>query len=174
MSLFYPTLLKPHITAITPEELRALGVKGLLLDVDNTLATHGSQVLDPAIQAWLERMQAEGFALTIVSNALPSRVRPFAERVGLPFSAFSCKPSPFGFWRAARRLGLPRKQCVAIGDQTFTDVLGANLCGIPSIQLLPIQLETGKPTLAVKRRLEKRILACYRRKKGYTSDDPMT
>ena len=100
-------------------------------------------------------MQRAGIGLTVVSNALPSRVAPFAGKIGLRYTAFSCKPSPIGFWRGVKRLGLPKRQVAAVGDQVFTDIVGANLCGIPSIQLEPVELEQGKPTLAVKRRLER-------------------
>ena len=142
MSLFYPTILRKRVTSITAEDLRALGVRGLLLDVDNTLTTHGSQALDPAVLAWLQAMEAAGFTPTVVSNALRKRVEPFAGKLGLRFIAFACKPLPIGFLRAAKRLGLPRGQCVVIGDQIFTDVLGARLAGIPCIQVLPIQLRS--------------------------------
>lgn len=158
MSLFYPTIRKPHITAITADDLRTMGVKGLLLDVDNTLTRYKSQELDPAIGEWLHRMQGEGFALTIVSNGFARRVRPFAEKVGLRCIAFACKPSPFGFVRGARRLGLKRRECTIIGDQMFTDVLGANLCGMSSILLDPIELERGKPTIWLKRQCERWLL----------------
>ena len=168
MSLFYPTILRKRVTSITAEDLRALGVRGLLLDVDNTLTTHGSQALDPAVLAWLRAMEAAGFTPTVVSNALRKRVEPFAGKLGLRFIAFACKPLPIGFLRAAKRLGLPRGQCVVIGDQTFTDVLGARLAGIPCIQVLPIQLEEHKPLMQLKRRLEKGILALYTRKTNTT------
>lgn len=113
-------------------------------------------------------MEAAGFTPTVVSNALRKRVEPFAGKLGLRFIAFACKPLPIGFLRAAKRLGLPRRQCVVIGDQTFTDVLGARLAGIPCIQLLPIQLEEHKPLMQLKRRLEKGILARYTRKTNTT------
>ena len=161
MPLLYPTILKNRITDITAQELKERGIRGLLLDVDNTLTRHGSQELDPAVEAWIAEMQAAGIGLTVVSNALHKRVGPFAQRIGLRFIAFSCKPLPIGFWRGVRRLGLPRAQCMAVGDQTFTDVLGAKLAGVGVIQLLPIELETGKPTLALKRALEKKILRRY-------------
>lgn len=158
MALFYPTVRKPHITAITADDLRTMGVKGVLLDVDNTLTRYKSQELDPAIMDWLTRMQEEGFALTIVSNGFVRRVRPFAEKVGLDFIAFACKPSPFGYLRGAKRLGFTRKECLIIGDQMFTDVLGANLCGMQSILLKPIELERGKPTIWLKRQCERWLL----------------
>ncbi len=154
MALFYPTLYRRRITDITLDDLRAMGVRGLLLDVDNTLTSHGSQYLSPEVKDWLAEMQRAGIGLTVVSNALPSRVAPFANKLGLQYTAFSCKPSPIGFWRGIKRLGLPKRRVAAVGDQVFTDIVGANLCGIPCIQLEPVELEKGKPTLAVKRRLE--------------------
>ena len=158
MPLFYPTVRKHRITDITADDLRALGVRGLLLDVDNTLTRYKSQELDPAVAAWLQRMQQQGIALTVVSNGLPRRVRPFAQKIGLRCIAFACKPSPVGYLRGARRLGLPRRQCAIVGDQMFTDVVGANLCGMRSIMLDPIELEQGKPTIQLKRKCERWML----------------
>lgn len=159
MSLLYPTLYRDRITDITLEDLQALGVRGLLLDVDNTLTTHGSQDLSPAVAAWLKQMQEAGIRMTVVSNSWEWRVAPFAEKLGLRHTSLSCKPSPVGFWRGIHRLGLKRNECVAIGDQVFTDILGANLCGVRSIQLQPIQPEVGKPFLAYRRKWEKWLYA---------------
>lgn len=165
MSLLYPDLLKDRIADITPEELRRLGARGLLLDVDNTLTMHRSQVLDPEVEGWIRRVRAEGFELMIVSNASAARVEPFAGRIGLPFLSFACKPFPFGFQRAAKKLGLSREECVVIGDQTFTDVGGARLGGFRVIQLLPIRRE-HQLLMRFKRRLEQPILRRYRERTG--------
>lgn len=162
MSLLYPDLLKNSLIDITLDDLHKLGVRGLLLDVDNTLTTHGSQVLDAQIAAWLDHMKKNNISLTIVSNGKPSRVAPFAARLGLRYIAFACKPLPIGFVRGAHRLGLPRRQCAAIGDQTFTDIIGANLAGVQSIQLLPI-LPERQLTLRLKRHFEKYILNRFRK-----------
>ena len=157
MSLLYPTLYRERITDITAEDLHTLGVRGLLLDVDNTLTTHGSQHLADDVKAWLEYMQQAGFLMTVVSNSWEWRVAPFARRIGLRHTSLSCKPLPFGFLRGAKRMNLLPKQCVAIGDQLFTDIIGANLCGIPCIQLQPILPETGKPLLLLKRKIERYV-----------------
>lgn len=163
MAIFYPTIYKNRITDITLQELEEWGVRGLILDVDNTLTTHGSQELSRDVQEWLQKMQEAGIRMTVVSNSWEWRVAPFAEKIGLQHTSLSCKPSPFGFWRGVRRLGLPKSQCAAIGDQVFTDIIGANLYGITCIQVMPIELETGKPFLTVKRRWEKKL---YERRKG--------
>lgn len=165
--MLLPDLLKNRITDITADDLRALGVRGLMLDVDNTLAIHGSQELDPAVEDWLRRMGEAGIGLTVVSNALPRRVAPFARRIGLEHVAFSCKPLPFGYLRGVKRLGLPRKACAIVGDQTFTDVIGGKLCRVRTIQLYPIRRERNA-VARVKRWLEGHILKGYYRKHGGT------
>lgn len=164
MSLFHPTILKTRITEITAEELQAMGVKALLLDVDNTLTKHHSQELPEDVAAWLEAMKASGIGLMLVSNSKEPRVKPFAAKIGLPYVHTACKPVPFGFRRASKALGLPLKACMAVGDQTFTDVLGAKLAGVRVAQLLPIEVEAGW-SFRLRRRLEQPILASYRRKK---------
>ena len=163
MSLFHPTLLKNRITELTVEDLRAMSVKALLLDVDNTLTKHHSQELPDDVAAWLEEMRGAGIALMLVSNSKEPRVKPFAQRIGLPYVHTSCKPIPFGFRRASKALGIERRACMAIGDQTFTDVLGAKLAGVRVTQLIPIEPESGW-TFRLKRRLERPILASYQRK----------
>ena len=40
-------------------------------------------------------------------------------------------------------LGLRCRDCVIIGDQIFTDVTGANMCGMKSVLLEPIEPEDG-------------------------------
>lgn len=163
MPLLYPTVYKNRITDITLKDLEKLDVRGLLLDVDNTLTTHGSQVLADEVREWLRQMQDAGIRMTVVSNSWEWRVAPFAEKIGLQHASLSCKPLPFGFWRGVRRLGLPKAQCAAIGDQVFTDIIGANLYGITCIQVMPIEMETGKPFLALKRKWEHKI---YEKRKG--------
>ena len=66
--MFHPFLLKKNITEITVEELREMGVVGLLLDVDNTLTAHDSQELSPAVADWLETVMRAGMRPLIVSN----------------------------------------------------------------------------------------------------------
>jgi len=166
MSIFYPTLMKNKITDITVDDLKALGVEGLLLDVDNTLARHKVPDVSDEVRAWLQTMRDAGIAMTVVSNGFASRVLPVTEKIGLQAVALSCKPSPIGFWRGARRLHLPLKKCCAIGDQVFTDVLGAHLAHVKIIQVIPYALEYGYHTVMFRRHFEKGIVRRYQKKYG--------
>ncbi len=155
--MLYPNLLRNRITEITLRDLRELSVHVLFLDVDNTLTAHHSQTLSPEVAAWLGEMRRCGITLMVVSNAVRKRVEPFAQKIGLPFLSLAVKPLPFGFWRGMTALGAARDECAAVGDQTFTDVLGARLAGVKAIQLLPIEPEEGL-SFRVRRALERPIL----------------
>lgn len=143
MGLFRPSAMKPRVTDLTPEFFRAMGVEALLLDVDNTIATYTSHTPIEGAVEWAQKMVEEGFRVLIVSNNYKKRVGPFAQRFGLDFISFALKPLPFGYLRARRRLGAGRRACAIVGDQIFTDVVGANLCGMRSVLLTPIEPEDG-------------------------------
>ncbi len=170
MSLLYPTLYRRHITDVTIEDLHRLGVRGVLLDVDNTLTTHDDPNLTDNVREWLDNAQQEGLLLLIVSNNREERVAPFAEKIGLPYYSHARKPLPGGYRKAAELLGFSKKECVVIGDQIFTDILGANLSGIPSILLEPIQAEVEQKFIAFKRKVERLLLKNKRQRRRKEND----
>ena len=156
-----PEDLCRSVSHITPEFLRSQGVRGLVLDVDNTLTGDESQTLDDEVRDWLAAMRAEGIALTIASNNDAARVRPFADRVGLQFVSMACEPLPIGLMVARRRLGLKKHQMAIVGDQLFTDMLGAHLAGVTPLLVEPIEPEKTW-SFKLRRRLEKPLLSRYR------------
>lgn len=157
MKLFQPNIILRRITDITPEMLKNAGVTALLLDVDNTLSTHHGTVLIEGLENWLSVMRENNIDLIVVSNSKRFRIEPFAGRIGLPFVSLACKPLPFGYKKAVKALLCDKKNCAIVGDQIFTDVLGANLYGIKSILVRPVKLEDGW-SFKVRRYLEKKIL----------------
>ncbi|WP_322175903.1 YqeG family HAD IIIA-type phosphatase [Acutalibacter caecimuris] len=154
MGIFTPATLCGRVTDITPAALRGLGAQAVLLDVDNTVAAYTSHQPLPGAIAWAQGLVQAGFKVVIVSNNYKKRVSAFAARFGLPCISFALKPLPFGYLRAARLLKVPPRRCVVIGDQIFTDVLGANLCGMRSVLLTPLEPEEGF-TFRVRRYLER-------------------
>lgn len=135
----------------------------LILDADNTLTTHNNPVPDKDVISWLEQMKQSGVQLVIVSNNSGRRIQPFARQLGLPYTARALKPLTWGFRRTVQELGLPARQVAVVGDQIFTDILGGNLFGSPTILVEPMEPETG-PLFRLKRKVEKKILRAYRRK----------
>lgn len=159
--LFKPNVKLNKITDIDIELLKELGISALILDVDNTLSTHHGQQLTDGLENWLAVMQENDIKLVILSNSKEKRVKPFAEKIGLRYISLGLKPLPFKFFRALRLLDVKRGQAAVVGDQLFTDSLGAHLSGIRSIILEPILLEE-LPSFKFKRRLEKILYSFYK------------
>jgi hypothetical protein len=139
--LFKPTIWLKNVLSINADFLEKHGLKGLILDLDNTLSMHGSPAAEAGVEEWLRRMRALKVRMIVVSNNTNKRVTPLAKQLGLKFIAFGCKPLPFGINKAARKLMLPKKQIAVVGDQIFTDIMGGNLCGITTILVEPFHLE---------------------------------
>lgn len=157
MAIFKPTYALKKITEITPAALKKRGIKALILDVDNTLTTHNNPAPAEGVPEWIEMIKSAGIKLIIVSNNNAERVAPFAEILGVHFVPNGAKPLPMGFLRAVRELRIPKKNICAVGDQIFTDILGANLAGVRTIFVYPIEFETSLP-FRIKRTVEKPLL----------------
>ncbi|EXM39383.1 MAG: YqeG family HAD IIIA-type phosphatase [Ruminococcus sp.] len=154
---FKPTYVFDKVKDITPDFLKKHGIKGLLLDLDNTLTTHNNPVVPQSSLDWIELMKQNGVKLMIVSNNHAPRVTPFAQQLGIDFECEGAKPLTFGYSRAIKRLGLKKSEVAAVGDQIFTDIMGSNLKGIRSFFVFPIKPEESLP-FRFKRACEKPFL----------------
>lgn len=139
--LFSFTEAFKRVTDITPGYLKKSEIKGLILDIDNTLTTHDNPKPADGVLDWIAEMKANNVSLMLVSNNHPPRVSPFAEMLGLDFVCEGAKPLSKGFKEAIARMKLNKKELAAVGDQIFTDVLGANLFGIRMLYVAPIEYE---------------------------------
>ncbi len=140
--MFRATAAVRSVCEITPEFLEKMGIRGLLLDIDNTLTTHDNPVPAEGVEDWIRSMKAADIQLRLVSNNHPPRVEPFAQLLDIPCICDSRKPLSDGFSRAMESMQLPKEQLCVIGDQIFTDILGANWFGVKSIYVPPMELET--------------------------------
>jgi uncharacterized protein len=156
------TLVTPHlqldtVLELSPARLRALGLDGLLLDVDCTLKDHHATAFPAEVVAWTRAVQAAGVRLCLLSNGRPRRIGGLAGALGVPFVSQACKPFPFRCLTALRRLGLERHRVGLVGDQVFADVLAGRLAGLFTILVRPTSPEEPWFT-RLKRPLERRVL----------------
>lgn len=153
MGLLTPDYLFSGVTEITPAFCRRHGYAGLILDIDNTLTRHNAQELSVEVARWLEELRRSGIHCILLSNNHPPRVAPFSKKLGLDYVCEGKKPLPSGYRQAVEKLGLPPQRILAVGDQFFTDVLGAKSAKLKMALCRPIQLET-RGFLRAKRVLE--------------------
>ena len=138
LSFFRPQLYAPRISRIDPRELRLRGVRGAIVDLDNTLVGFRSLVPLEEDALWVARAkQADVRVVVLTNNGTPWAAK-VAQDLGVPCIPRARKPLPNGFRRALKLLELEPHEAVVIGDQLFTDVLGAKLAGLEVILVDPL------------------------------------
>lgn len=166
MNAYTPTKIFSRISDIPFDLLNEWGIKAILFDIDNTIAPSDDDNLCDDAVFWLMKAGELGFRLFIVSNGRPWRVKRASRKLGnigyIWPSAF--KPLRFGFLLAARKLGVSPPECVMIGDQIFTDIKGANLCGMKTILVDPVDSSTDGFFAKMKRKHEAKYRVAQNRK----------
>ncbi len=121
--IFYPDVYLNNVKEITVELLEKNDIKGLLLDVDNTLIDFDLKILEGS-KEWCEHLKEAGIKLCILSNTNKlEKVKKVANSLDLQYINFARKPFKKGFKRAIDLLQLDAKNIATVGDQVMTDVL---------------------------------------------------
>lgn len=157
MPLLHPDMWFPTVYDITPKHLKELKVSGILVDLDDTLVGSNDHTVPEKSLTWVRSWAAHGIRVVILSNGKRERVARFADAARLPAFALAGKPLKKAFRKGLNALELPPSESVMIGDQIFTDVLGAKLAGTKSILVNPVS-QAGLLHTRLLRRVEHRVL----------------
>ncbi|MCI8751948.1 MAG: YqeG family HAD IIIA-type phosphatase [Lachnospiraceae bacterium] len=139
------------------------GYRGILFDVDNTLVEHGQPVTIRAIELFA-RLREAGFKTCIISNNKEYRVKPLADALESYYVYKAGKPAARGYIEGMEHMGTSGSTTLFVGDQIFTDILGANRAGIHSILVKPVA-KHEEIQIVLKRKLEYFILKKYNKEK---------
>ena len=158
MSLLTPDLKLNKVEDITVKMLKERGFQSLLLDIDNTLVSRDTAELTLSAQEWIEELKKASIKCCLISNNWHQKVFEYAECLELPIIYKAMKPIPVSFIKALVKIGAHRESTVVVGDQLFTDILGARLCEIPCILVDPLST-TDLWYTKVFRKVEDKILS---------------
>lgn len=143
------------------------GITLLLADLDNTLARYGQREPDGKIREWERALRESGITLFVLSNSRrPARVTDFAQDLGVPFLGHAGKPKTSGFFAAMEQMGRRPEETAMVGDQLFTDILGAKRAGVPALMVEPIDLR-GNPGRYLRYAVEEPFRALGRRRSSW-------
>lgn len=134
-----PNRFAPRLHDVPHAELEQAGIRGLIVDLDNTLLGFRETELGQEHLTWVAEAHDRGFKIVMLSNNFSVRVKTIAAQLKVECIPNALKPLPFGFIRALRRLNMPRRAVAVVGDQLFTDVLGGKMCGLYTILTEPIE-----------------------------------
>lgn len=132
-----PSSQVPTVYDIDLIALRARGIRGVILDLDNTIVPWGAREVSPQLPVWIAAARNADLRLCIVSNNMGGRVTAIAERLGLPLVAGALKPRRRALRRALTVMGTTPEATALVGDQLFTDILGGNRLGLHTILVRP-------------------------------------
>ena len=124
LDCFYPDQEAGNAYDIEYEELYRQGYRGVIFDIDNTLVPHDAAA-DGKAKALFHRLRKIGFKTLLLSNNKEPRVKSFCREVQSPYIYRAGKPAIKGYRRAMEMLGTNKENTLFVGDQLFTDVLGA-------------------------------------------------
>ena len=161
-----PTVMAERIWEVDLEALWERGVRGLLLDLDNTLVDWNAKEIRPPVRAWVEAAKQRGLRLCLVSNALYGRrVKRVAKELGIACVVRAGKPLPRAFRRGMALLDTDATCTCAIGDQVFTDLVGANWLGLATVLLTPLTPKESPHTRLI-RLLERPLRRRWKGERG--------
>jgi uncharacterized protein len=143
VSLLQPNLaLQDNILKLSPDLIKMHGLKGLILDVDDTLVPTWDREVPVEVLEWLNEMKSVVDLWLVSNNVSHSRIRRIATAMDLPYLLRAGKPSRRKIRQAAESMNLPLEQIAMVGDRVFTDVLAGNRLGMFTILVRPM----GDPT----------------------------
>ena len=159
MKIFYPRCCFKSFLDVKPSFLKSLGIKAVLVDLDNTIVRRDAAQFTPQAREWVMSLLSEGLKVAIISNNSRRRVGHLARQVGVPAVHRAVKPLSAPFKKALALLGTKPGETALVGDQIFTDILGGNLAGLYTILVEPLPGKEFLGTRLINRPLEKLVLA---------------
>ena len=162
---FYPYERAESVFAIDYNKLYEKGYRGLIFDIDNTLVPHGKDST-PQVDELFAVIKNAGLKTLLLSNNDEPRVKRFLKNIDSLYICDAEKPAKEGYIKALEMLGFDKNETICIGDQVFTDIYGANRCGIPNI-LVDYIKKPGETKIGIRRHLEIIVLKIYSLRKKY-------
>jgi len=163
--MLLPDLYFKDVPSIKIEDLEQNNIKGIAIDVDNTLIDN-RQEMSNEIENWVSMVKNAGYLICILSNSNKiKKISKVANALKIDYIMYAKKPLKSGYQKIIKKFQLPPENVAVIGDQVFTDVLGANLMKMVSIYVEPISKKEYWYT-KWKRPLEKMILKLYKREES--------
>lgn len=137
--LLQPDLVLDNIIlGLTPEIIQRHQLRGLVLDVDETLIPIRQAEIDPEVVRWAAMVRSHAQLWLVSNNINTQRIRRIADRLDAPYIAGAGKPSRRRIRQALQAMNLPNHQVAIVGDRLFTDVLVGNRIGLFTILVEPM------------------------------------
>ncbi len=138
LRLIFPDRECSNVFDIDYSRLEESEKEAIIFDLDNTLSTWNDKNLTEDVLKLLSDLDEMGFKLGILTNSKPEGLKEIKEKSDCPVISNASKPLSKGFEELLSRLNVDPEDSVMVGDQIFTDMLGANRLSMEIILVIPI------------------------------------
>jgi hypothetical protein len=135
---------------LQPELIKKHNLKGLILDVDETLVPWREKKLSPDLIAWATEIRQYADLWLVSNNISENRIASIASELDVPFLFGAGKPSRRKVKIAAEAMKHPLPQIAMVGDRLFTDVLAGNRLGLFTILVEPMVSGNHNPLFSIR------------------------
>lgn len=149
-----------RITDIEPEFFKDRNIKGLILDLDNTLIDSQHRFIK-GLKDWILNIKNNDIKICIATNSIKKeKIASLAKQLDIPYVYISLKPLKYGIRKAKDILELENSEIAEIGDQLFTDVWVSKRMKLFSVLTEPVSNDRFKVD-KIKRKIEKWYLSRF-------------
>lgn len=131
-------ILDTTILGLTPELIARHSLKGLVLDVDETLVPITTAQASAELLPWAEQVKQVCSIWLVSNNISENRINRIAQALKVPYITGAGKPSRRKLRRAVEAMALRPEEVGMVGDRLFTDVLAGNRLGMFTILVQPM------------------------------------
>jgi hypothetical protein len=160
MSLLRTDRMLRRVSELELEWLQERGIRGIVSDLDNTLAAWHGDDIPGDIHAWLEALKAARIGVCLCSNTRrPARLARIADTLGIHHVPGNAgKPGRAGVLKALELMAVLPNEAAMVGDQLFTDMVAGNRVGLTTVLVNPLADKEFIGTKLISRNAERLIL----------------
>lgn len=157
MDIFIPDIYQKSIYTINYKKLKKNGIKCLLFDLNNTIASYEVDYPNDKLRELFYELETMGFKVIILSNSSKDRVRPFKEKLNVDSAYRAYKPLKKKYKKIMNVYKYKDTEIACIGDMLLTDIYGGNKMGFTTI--LVNYISDMEPLyIRLLRKIEKKII----------------
>ena len=117
-----PDAYYKNIFLINYSNLKRIGIKNIFFDIDNTLMTYEEDIPNKELIEFINNLKKD-FNVLLISNASKKRVSKIADILKIDYYYHSMKPFKKNYTKILKRFN--KDECIFIGDQFTTDLIGS-------------------------------------------------
>jgi len=141
---FKPDKIYKDVSEIDFLELKTKNIRGIILDLDDTLLPSDSKSNIEHIDEWLTKAKEDFYLFVLSNNRKHSYVKNFCDKFQIPFIAKARKPRRKFLKQALNQMNLKQDEVVIIGDRLITDILVGKRLGTKTFLVKPL---TKRPSI---------------------------